>query len=175
MTALSRLLLASLILLPGLAQAADLTISNAWSRASIGAGTTGAVFMEIVNPGAETVVLTGASTEAAATAELHTHRMDGDVMQMRQVPSVEIPAGGALAFQPGGHHVMLFGLTRKLAEGESFQLVLESEAGESFPVTVTVMAPSFMGHENMGQGSMGQGGMGHGTMNHGGQMTQPSD
>ncbi|MEJ1996399.1 MAG: copper chaperone PCu(A)C [Limibacillus sp.] len=173
MTALSRLrllLLASLILLPGLAQAADLTISNAWSRASIGAGTTGAVFMEIVNPGAETVVLTGASTQAAATAELHTHRMDGDVMQMRQVPSVEIPAGGALAFQPGGHHVMLFGLTRKLAEGESFQLVLESNAGESFPVTVTVMSPGFMGHENMGQG-----GMGHGTMNHGGQMMQPSN
>lgn len=152
-----------LLTLPQNAGAADLTVDRAWARASMGAGTTGAVFLELRNAGGEPLRIVSAATPLAEKAELHTHIMNDGVMQMRQVEALEIPAGGMLLLQPGGDHVMLFGMTQLLKEGETFELTLISDSGEEVTFPVMVMAPTHMG------GGMGQGmdhGMGHG-MGHG--------
>ena len=51
------------------------------------------------NSGSRTDRLIGASTYIADRAELHTHEMKGDVMKMRPVEAVEIPAGGTVEFR----------------------------------------------------------------------------
>jgi copper(I)-binding protein len=138
------------------AAAAELSADEAWARASMGAGTTGAVFLQIHNVGSAPARIVAAATPAAEAAELHTHQMDGSVMRMRPVEAFEIPAGGSLRLQPGGDHIMLFGLLQPLREGDSFDLTLTSESGESVTLAVQVLSPTHM--EGMGHGS----GMGHG-------------
>jgi copper(I)-binding protein len=59
-------------------------------------------------------------------------------MTMQQVDSVEIPAGGLVAFKPGGFHIMLMELAKPLVKGETFDLTLHFEKAGDKTVTVTV-------------------------------------
>lgn len=134
-----------LLSLSGLAAAQDtVSLSDAWARPSMGAAQTGAVFLTLTSSGEE-VVIVGAETPVAERAELHTHQMDGAVMRMREVESIGIPAGEQVVFGPGGYHIMLFGMTGRLSEGDSFEITLVTEAGERVGTDVTVKSASHMG------------------------------
>ena len=95
----------------------------------------GAVWLTIRNAGGEDRLL-GAESPAAERIELHTHIHDSGVMMMRQVDAIAVPAGGEAALEPGGDHLMLFGLAGGLAPGSSFPLTLVFE--RAGPVTVEV-------------------------------------
>jgi len=135
-----------------------LKIEHPWARASAGPAPNGAAFMTIHNSG-DADRLVAATGDVAQRIELHTHMMEGDVMKMRQVPAVDVPADGTAALQPGGFHVMLIGLKAPLKEGARFPLTLTFERAGTVTVEVAVEAVGSMGQ--------GQGGMNHGTMNHG--------
>lgn len=134
-----------------------LRLDHPWARASAGPARNGTAFLVIENAGAADRLLAAAG-EVAERVELHTHTMDGNVMQMRRVEFVEIPAQGEAALQPGGIHIMLIGLKQPLREGERFPLTLTFEKAGAVTVEVAVE----------GVGSMGpHGNAGHGGMNHG--------
>lgn len=145
---------------------ADFTIEHPWARASAGPARNSAAFMTIRNTGG-TDRLIAAAGEVAERVELHTHIMDGDIMRMRQVEAVEVPAGGTATLQPGSIHVMLIGLTEPLKEGDRFPLTLTFEKAGKVTVEVAVEAVGSMGPQGT-QDGMGQDGMGHGEMGHGG-------
>ncbi len=137
---------------------AGFTIEHPWARASAGPARNSAAFMTIHNSG-EADRLIAAAGDVAARVELHTHMMEGDVMKMRQVEAIDVPAGGMAALQPGGFHVMLIGLHEPLNEGDRFPLTLTFEKAGEVTLEIAVEAISSMGGQ--------QGGMGHGSMNHG--------
>jgi len=118
--------------------------SQVWSRAMPPSAPTGAVYFTLNNPGDATDRLIGVQTPRAEKAELHTHVHKGDVMRMERIDSVELPAGGEVAFKPGGNHVMLFKLSEPLVAGERFPLTLMFEkAGEvTVDVAIEEQAPS---------------------------------
>jgi periplasmic copper chaperone A len=51
-------------------------------------------------------------------------KMNGDVMQMRAVSGLDLPAGKAVALQPGGFHVMLLDLKTALPKNVTVPLTL---------------------------------------------------
>ena len=57
-------------------------------------------------------------------AEVHEMKMDGDVMKMRAVPSLDLPAGKKVELKPGGYHVMLMDLKAPLAKDSTIPLTL---------------------------------------------------
>jgi copper(I)-binding protein len=119
------------------AQAGDIAVDDPFARASAGPARVGAAFMTLKNSGAAADALVAAESPVAARAELHTHIKDGDVMRMRQVLSIDVPAGGTVSMQPGGLHIMLIDLKEPLKQGETFPLTLTfAKAG-----TVTVQVP----------------------------------
>jgi copper(I)-binding protein len=118
-------------------RAADVEITDAWARATAGAGTTGVAYLTVINHGPDNAII-GALAPVAERAGLHGHRMDGDVMRMRPVESIDLPSGAAVTFEPGGLHVMLMGLTTPLAEGAWFSLSLELANGDVATTTVMV-------------------------------------
>ncbi len=134
-----RTLLASTLLLPMAAQAqhspaavqlGPLRIETPWTRAAL-QGRQGAGFLVIRNTGAEADRLVAASSPVSGRMELHTHIRDGDVMRMRPVDDIPVPAGGSVTLQPGGLHLMFMGLNRPLVAGESIPVTLRfAEAGE---------------------------------------------
>ncbi|MGB0747830.1 MAG: copper chaperone PCu(A)C [Magnetospiraceae bacterium] len=130
---------------PGALAAETVTVSDSWSRASAGPARAGAAFMTITNTGAVDDQVVAAASDVAKRVELHTHKMDGGVMRMRQVPGIPVPAGGTADLKPGGFHVMLMGLNDPLVEGESFTVTLTFENAGEVTITVPILAPGSMG------------------------------
>lgn len=114
------------------------SVHDAWARASTGAHKTGAAYLSIVNAGDAPDRLVAASTPAAERAELHAHLHEGGVMRMRRVDAVEVHPGEPTVLAPGGLHVMLLGLTRRLVEGDGFPLTLTFEKAGERTVEVAV-------------------------------------
>ena len=56
------------------------------------------------------------------------------------MPELALPAGATVQIKPGGLHIMLLGLKRALAPGESFPLVLVFAAAGTVTVPVSVRA-----------------------------------
>lgn len=117
-------------------KAGELTIVHPFARAT--AARNGGAYMTIANAGGAPDRLLRARTAAAAKVELHTIVQQGDVMQMRAVDAIDIPANGKAELKPGGFHVMLLGLGSALVEGQTFPLVLEFEKAGAVEVTVNV-------------------------------------
>jgi len=136
--------------------AGSLTIADPWARASAGMARAGAAFMTISNSGAHDR-LVSATANVSDVVELHTHIKDGDVMRMRKVEAIDVPAGETTMLQPGGLHVMFIGLHAPLQEGETFPVTLTFEQAGDVDVDVIVKSVGAMG-----------GGMGHdGHLGHG--------
>ncbi len=131
------LLLASW-LLSGAARAADIRVEGAYARAVPPGQPNSAVFMALTNGGDADRALVAAESDAAATAELHTHIMAEDMMQMRRVKRIELPAGERVVLQPGGLHVMLIGLGEQLAPGMEVALRLVLDDGSRIAVSAPV-------------------------------------
>lgn len=110
----------------------DLEVGQPWARATPDAATTGGAYLTISNGGESADRLVGGHTDVAERVEIHEMSMENDVMRMRQLPDgLEIPAGGEIALEPGGYHIMLMGLTEPLEKGGSVPLTLEfAGAGE---------------------------------------------
>lgn len=157
--------LAFLVALPASAgeyRQGDIAIENPWARATAGRAANGASFMKLVNSGATDDRLIKAETGVSKKTELHTHIMDGDVMKMRPVPAIDLPAGETVMLKPGGLHVMMLGLHDPLKKGESFPVTLTFEKAGSVTVDVAIQA---VGAKDAGHGGMKHGhGHGHGDM-----------
>jgi copper(I)-binding protein len=129
---------------PSLAQqtkAGDLVIDHAWTRATPGGADVGIGYLTIENKGAVPDRLTGASTPAAAKAELHEMSMDNGVMKMRPVKDgLPIPPGQSVTLAPGGLHLMLMGLKIPFKEGGKVPLTLQFEKAGKVEVTLDVQS-----------------------------------
>ncbi|WP_137892010.1 copper chaperone PCu(A)C [Ramlibacter sp. 2FC] len=142
----------ALCLLGGAALAQSIEVRDAWVRASVqGQKSTGA-FMKISAPGG--IRLVGGSTPVAGQLEVHEMKMDGDVMRMRALSGVDIPAGKTVEFKSGGLHIMLLNLKAALPKGSQVPLTLvfkdargaESKLELQLPVSVAPPGAAADGH-----------------------------
>ena len=121
----ARLLLVSGLLLTASlvsAQPAAVKVEGAWARATVqGQQGTGA-FMSIT--ASQGTRLVGVSTPVAGVAEVHEMKMDGDVMKMRAVPALDLPAGKTVQLKPGSYHLMLMDLKQPLLKDSTVPLTL---------------------------------------------------
>ena len=119
--------------------AADIIVSNAWLRATIGQANVTAGYFKIENIGAEDDRLLGVTTQVATKAEIHLTTMgEGGVMRMRPVPSLEIPAGQTVALKAGDYHLMMTGIAEPLKEGDRVELTLSFQRAGELSVVATV-------------------------------------
>lgn len=120
------------------ATAADsVTVESPFVRAVPPGQPNSAAFMALVNASDTEHSVKSATSPVAATVELHTHTNNNGVMEMRQVPQIDVPAKGRTELKPGGLHIMLIGLTQDLKAGEKAAITLTFEDGS----TTTVDAP----------------------------------
>jgi len=120
--------------------AADIQLSNAWARPTVGQ-VPGAVYLTIENKGGEPDRLTGAFTDHAAMAMVHQNEMVDGIAKMRMAGEINIPAHDRIEMRPGGTHIMLEGLRAPLRTGDDFDLVLKFRNSKDQTVKVTVTKP----------------------------------
>ena len=137
----------------GMAQAQNakvggVQIENAYTRATVPGQMAAGGFMKIENKGAADQ-LVSASSPVAGEVQLHEMAMDGNVMKMRQVKDIAVPAGGAVELKPGGLHLMFMNIKAPLTAGETVPVKLKFAKAGEVEVKMPVIA---MGNPGAGHG-----------------------
>jgi len=107
--------------------AGQLVIAHPWSPPTLGKQRIGVVYFTLRNQGPDVDRLLGIDLPGGGQAQMHDSQMQDGVMRMRPADAVLIPAGGELALQPGGMHVMLTDLPGPLIKGGRLKLILRFE------------------------------------------------
>ncbi len=115
-----------------------LTIEEPWVREPNPARPVTAAYMTINNPTDDVVTVIGASSTAAEVVEIHEMKTVSGVMKMRMVDRLDVPAKSTVKLEPGGLHLMMIRLTGTLKDGDSVEIELKLEGGETMAVTVPV-------------------------------------
>ncbi|MEN8686992.1 MAG: copper chaperone PCu(A)C, partial [Desulfuromonadales bacterium] len=120
------------------AWAQRITVDDAWIRSIPPSATTTAAFMIIHNTDSDDAVLISADCDIAETAQIHTMEQVGEIMKMKEVSELRIPANGQAVLAPKGYHIMLIGLVRPIQQGETIPLSLNFSGRATVAVDAVV-------------------------------------
>lgn len=119
----------------------DLRIEHPWARPTVTDMTPGAAYFVVTNRGQadDRLIEVRPHPDFAGRAEIHTHINDGGIMRMREVEGgLVVPAGQEVVLQPGGLHIMLYGLAAPLQEGDLHAMTLVFERSGEIEVAFYV-------------------------------------
>jgi hypothetical protein len=135
---MNRLLIAAVALLASATAAAQTSVTDAWVRGTVSGQKATGAFMQLRSPAGAALV--AASSPVAGVVEIHEMRMEGDVMRMRAIPKLDLPANRTVELKPGGYHVMLMELKQPLRKGEVVPITLRVQAADGKTETLEVKA-----------------------------------
>ncbi len=136
---LAGLCLPLLALALGGTAAAEVRIDEPWVRATVAGQQASGAFMTITS--SQDARLVSVQTPIAGVSEIHEMALENDVMRMRRLDALELPAGKAVVLRPGGHHLMLLELKGPLNTGENVGLTLTVEGADGKRERIDVQAP----------------------------------
>ena len=125
---------------------AQVTVTDPWVRGTVAGQMATGAFMKLQS--AKDAKLIEAASPVAGVVEIHEMAMENNVMRMRAVPSLALPAGRSVELKPGGYHVMLMDLKQQMKEGETVPVTLVVETAgkrETIEVKAPVRAPTATG------------------------------
>ena len=128
----------------GIALAAQLacaqtTVKDAWVRGTVAQQNATGAFMQLTS--AQGGKLVSVKSPVAGIVEIHEMAMEGNVMKMRAVSGIDLPAGKGVDLKPGGYHVMLLDLKQQLKDGDSVPITLVIKGKDGKRETLEVKAP----------------------------------
>ena len=135
---MKRVVVSFAVLLAAFAAQAQVTVKDAWVRATVVQQKATGAFMKLHN--AQGARLVEAKSPVAAIVEIHEMRMDNNVMKMRAINGLDLPAGKSVELQPGGYHIMLIDLKQQVKEGDKVPLTLVIEGKDKQREVVEVQA-----------------------------------
>ena len=120
------------------ASLAQVNVSNAWVRATVPQQKATGAFMNLT--AAKSARLVEARSPVAGVVEIHEMKMENNVMKMRALAALDLPAGKAVEFKPSGYHVMLMELRQQMKEGDSVPITLVIEGPDKKRESIEVKA-----------------------------------
>ncbi|MGE4063489.1 MAG: copper chaperone PCu(A)C [Rhodospirillaceae bacterium] len=117
------------VALPLSAAEPGIKIEDPWVRVTFGQSRATAGYMALVDQSGKGNTLVALEMADGAKAEIHETVTEGDIVKMRMVKSVPIPAGGRAELTPAGGHIMIMGLKAPLKVGETVPMKLKFADG----------------------------------------------
>jgi hypothetical protein len=118
---------------------AQTSVKDPWVRGTVAGQKATGLFVQLTSAAGGKLV--SASSPVAGVVEIHEMAMDGNVMKMRAISALELPAGKAVELKPGGYHVMLMDLKQELKAGDTVPVTLVVEGAGGKRETLQVTAP----------------------------------
>lgn len=115
---------AAVLCLP-VAAAASVVLEDAWVRAMPPGQSVTALYFTATNHSGQACALTAVTTTEARRTELHRTTEEDGIARMRLQEAIDIPAGAQAKLSPGGDHVMLFDVVRRLGSGDVVHIELD--------------------------------------------------
>lgn len=127
---------------------AQIEIDNAVIRLTPPGSPTTSAYFRIKNSGDHDRFIVAASSSIADTVELHKHVMSGDMMRMEKQQEVVLAAGQTVVFEPGGLHLMFFGLHQALQNAQQVDIQLKMQDGELINFSALAAEPGTQSHHH---------------------------
>ncbi|MGN6277508.1 MAG: copper chaperone PCu(A)C [Sphingomonas sp.] len=108
----------------------EVTVDHGWVRLPVVAGRPAAAYFTL-HGGKAGAILIQVSSPDAKSAQMHESMEMNGVSSMAPLTQVAAPAGGSIKFEPGGKHVMLFGLAPAIHPGGPVRLHFTFANGQS--------------------------------------------
>jgi copper(I)-binding protein len=115
-----------------------ITVSQGWAPVTPAGARVAAGYIAVSNAGGEADALIAVESPRAKSVEIHEMVKDGDMMSMRRMPALEIPAGGEVQLAPGGTHLMFFDPAGAFADGELITVTLTFKKAGKLDVKLLV-------------------------------------
>lgn len=137
---MKRITLTLAALVMAAAAQAQVSVKDAWVRATVPHQKATGAFMQLT--AASDMRVVEASSPVAGIVEIHEMAMVKDVMKMRAVDVLALPAGKTVELKPGGYHVMLMDLKGQVKDGDvvPLTLVVEGRDGKRQNLDIKAMA-----------------------------------
>ena len=133
------------------APADDISVKQAWSRATPNGAQVAVGYLTIENHSVSPDRLISAATSAATKIEIHEMTTLDGVMVMRPVEGgLTIPPGASVMLAPGGSHLMFIGINAPFSEGEHIAAALTFERAGEINVTFDVGSVGARGPQMIG-------------------------
>ncbi len=113
-------------------------VADPWVRGTVAQQKATGAFMTLTSVAATRLV--DVRSPVAGIVEIHEMVMDNQVMRMRALPGLDLPAGKSVELKPGGYHVMLMDLKQPMKVGESVPITLVFENAAKQRETLEVKA-----------------------------------
>lgn len=126
------------LLMFAISSRAEVSVKDAWVRATVPQQKATGAFLQIQS--STDVRLVEVQTMAAGIAEIHEMKMDNNVMKMRSLEYLDLPAGKLVEFKPGSFHLMLMDLKAQIKPGDAITLTLIVESKDKKRETIEVKA-----------------------------------
>jgi copper(I)-binding protein len=123
---------------PALCEVVLPSARDAWSPPTLSGTTIGVAYLTLTSP--QNDALVRVESPVAGKIELHTHQMQGDIVQMRKLNTIPLAAEETVILAPRGLHLMLYQLQRPLKEGDHYPLTLYYASGAKMTITAAVSA-----------------------------------
>ncbi|SMF02255.1 hypothetical protein SAMN02745866_00183 [Alteromonadaceae bacterium Bs31] len=120
----------------------EIAIVNAVMPAMPPGQTMASIYFSLENNTSEALVVNHLKAPISDHIEVHRNFYEEGMMKMRSVSHLSIAAGSKLRFEPGGYHLMVFGIAEPLKQGDQFPLTIEFEGGKSATALVEVKSLS---------------------------------
>ena len=117
----------------------QVTVDHGWVRLPVVAGRPAAAYFTL-HGGKQGAILIGVSSPDAKGAEMHESMEMNGVSSMAPLTQVAAPAGGSVKFEPGGKHVMLFGLATAVHPGATVRLHFAFADGKTLDYSAKAIA-----------------------------------
>ena len=132
-------LLAACLLMTVSTSQAEVAYNGAWVRATVPNQQATGAFMQLVSKKDTTLV--AARSDIAGIVEVHEMKMENDVMRMRAVDGLKLPANQPVELKSGGYHLMMMDLKKQLKVGTEEQITLTFKNAKGDSETTYVHAP----------------------------------
>jgi copper(I)-binding protein len=121
--------------------AADLQVQDARLRLLPG-DLPAAGYFSLTNTSGNAVALVGAESAAFEQVMMHQSSIKDGMASMDHVSQLDLAPGAAVAFAPGGYHLMLMKRQQPLSIGDEVTVTLVFADGQRLPVTFKASSPA---------------------------------
>lgn len=120
------------------AYADEVKVTKAWTRATAPGQDSASVQLTITSK--KDAALVGVASGSAQSGEIHSMVMEGEVMKMRALESLPLPAKTPVTLGADGNHLMLIGLKKPLKAGHKLPFALTVKFADGHTSVIRVLA-----------------------------------
>ncbi|HKY89499.1 MAG TPA: copper chaperone PCu(A)C [Nevskiaceae bacterium] len=97
-------------------------------------------YFTLQNGTSQDIEVRGVSSDAFESIGMHETRTENGVSSMHELPTLKVPAGTRVTFEPGGKHLMLFGPKAARPGDDSVTIAFSIASGDG---TASTLAATF--------------------------------